>query len=152
MLGPSYGQTKPDHRYPSQFYFEDSIHVFWDQYPNPFSPPGIRDTDKGLVCGDLPFYCDLSDTVTVAFLGEKDSIVYEASIQSRKPPSFSFCYWLAGPRIDPQHLPAQYIRGRSGENFKLLLIVQGRKKCLRESRICIPKDWYCWIDESRYKE
>ena len=151
MLGPSYGQVKSECIYPYQFYFEDSVHVFWTRYPNPFSPPGVSETSKGLMCGDWSFYCDLSDTVTVAFLGEKDSIVYEATIQSRKPPYFGFCYWLAGPRIDPYNLPAQYIRGRSGEHFKLLLIVQGRKKCLRESRMYIPKDWYCWIDESRYK-
>ena len=140
-------QVKPQNRYSAQRYWEDSVHVFWTWYPNPFSPPTLKDTSKGMMCGGLTFYCDLSETVTVAFLTESDSLAYEASIVSRKPPYFDLCYWLAGPRIDPRHLPARKIRGRSRDQFKLLLTVRGRKKCVRHYGITVPKDWYCWIDD-----
>ena len=148
----SYGQGKPENRYPLQSYIEDSAHVFWTWYPNPFSPPSIRDTGKGMICGGLSFYCDLSETVTVAFLKEKDSVVYEATIRLLQPPHFSLCYWLAGPQVDLHRLPSYYMRSDSSQEYRLLLLVHGRGKCVRESGIFVPQHWCCWIEGiTRYK-
>ncbi len=132
------------HRIRGQKYIEDSAHVYWDNYPNPFSPPTVRDTGKGLMCGELGFYCDLSDSVEVTFLQSNDSIVYQTMvIQSR--PSFALCYWMAGPKIDHRSLPTRYFRAPSNEQIKIFLSVGGRKKNLRKAGFQVQKGWYYWI-------
>jgi len=147
IVDQTIGQEKVDNRYPYQFYFEDSTHIYWTWYPNPFSGSTLKDTSKGSFCGGLGFYCDNSDTVTVTILTEKDSVVYERVVESQNSPQFELCYWLAGPRINLNRLPVHYFRGDSEKHFKILLSVQGRRKCVRESGINLSKNWYCWIDD-----
>jgi hypothetical protein len=147
LVERSHAQVKPENRYPFQSYCEDSAHVFWTWYPNPFSPPTINDTSKGMICGGLTFYCDLSDTVTIALLNTNDSVVYEAPVRLSSPPHFSLCYWLAGPKVDIQGLPSHYFRSDSQQKYRLLLVVHGRRKCVTEYGIFLPANWYCWIDD-----
>ena len=143
-------QVTPENRYPKQVCFEDSSRVFWTWYPNPFCPPTVGDTGRGLICGGLTFYCDLSDSVGVAFVEKNDSIVYTATVKTATPPHFSLCYWLAGPHVRTQSLPARYFRSNSDEQLKLLLIVHGRRKSLLKGPP-IQRGWYYWMDERRPK-
>jgi hypothetical protein len=140
-----------EHRIPGQTYIEDSAHVYWDSWPNPFSPPTITDTGKGLMCGTLTFYCDLSDSVEVAVVTERDSVVYSTTVFSPKPPYFDLCYWVAGPKIDRQSLPSSYFRAPSDITLRLVLVVGGRWK---NSRVFFRgggrRDWYYWIDRRDY--
>jgi hypothetical protein len=149
IVTDAFSQIKPDIRYPFQIYFEDSVHVFWTQYPNPFSPttmvPGRTENRKGSYCGDLSFYCDLSDSVTVVALDQADSAVYSTQLKSKYSPNFSVCYWLAGSQISLTQLPHSYIRSNSLSIQKLMLVVSGRNKALRSYGINIPKGWYFWL-------
>lgn len=140
-------QSSPN-RYPNQVCFEDSLDVFWTYYPNPFSPPTVKDTGVGFINLGLTYYCDLSDSVEVALIGSNDSIVYSAIIISPKSPHFDVAYWVAGPKVSKHSLPANYFRGIRDENLKLLLIVDGRWKSRRERGIQVKKGWYYWIDNS----
>ena len=88
---PAFSQLKNANRYPNQFYIEDSIHVCFTCYPNPFSPPTITDSTKGLFCGTNTFYCDISDTVLVIYQNIADSVVYCKKVISKSPPEFSYC-------------------------------------------------------------
>ena len=137
------------HHSRGQKYIEDSAHVYWDDWPNPFSPPTVRDSTKGLMCGDLSFYCDLSDSVEVAVVTKHDSILYRTTVTSDKPPYFSLCYWMAGPKINPQSLPASYFKAPSKGNLKLVLIVGGRWKNIRGFHLNGSRGWYYWIDRRR---
>ncbi len=140
-------QVPAQNRFPYQRFFEDSTHVFWTWYPNPFSPPTVANTKKGQICGGLTFYCDLSDTVLVAFVSKSDSILYEAPLTSTNPPYFSLCYWIGGPRVSLELLPSKYFRSDFNEKIKLLLVVRGRWKSLRGIGITVQNGWYYWIDE-----
>ena len=107
--------------------------------------PGRTENRKASYCGDLSFYCDLSDTATVVAFDEKDSALYSIQLKSRIPPNFSLCYWLAGSQISPTQLPTHYIRGDSIRIDKLMLVVSGRKKALRNYQIHVPRGWYFWL-------
>ncbi len=145
----SFSQKYEKYRHHNQFYFEDSTHVFWTWLPNPFSPPTITDSSKGLYCGDFTFYCDLSDTVLITFVQNNDSIVYYKPIVSSCPPHFGLCFWYGGPNLNPSELPDQYYRNVTDKKLKLLIIVNGRKKCMRD--YSFKKDWYFWLNESKTK-
>ena len=128
--------------YPYQHFIEDSTNVFWTFYPNPFSPPNITDTSKGLMCGQYTFYCSISDTVLLAFQNEKDSIVYTKELYSPSS-DFGICLWIAGPKINQNELPKEYFQSNEKEKIKLILIVNGHKKCYREMYTVNRK--YYWI-------
>jgi hypothetical protein len=145
QLKPDSGAVKPENRYPLQTFLEDSGHVFWTSYPNPFSPPTITETTMGMVYSGFSFYCDLSDTVTVGLLGERDSILYAADMISVGSPHFMLAYCFAGSRFPVDQLPHRYFRSGSGRQYKVLLSVRGRPKCIRAYGIYVPKDWYCWL-------
>jgi hypothetical protein len=146
----SMGQIKSEHRLPWQIYLEDSAHVFWTAYPNPFSSPTIRDTSVGLMHTGLTFYSDLSDTVTIAFLGKNDSTIY--SVNLTDGPDYELAYYLAGPNYDTRKLPHQYLRADSTQMYKLLLIVNGRPKNIRGSSVYIPRGCYCWVNNQSHKK
>lgn len=134
------------HRYRFQTYFNDSSHVFWTSYPNPFSPPTVRDTGKGLICGNLTFYCDLSDSVEVALVAEDDSIVYQTIVKSQTPPYFSLCYWVAGEKAQIRSMPSRYYKSGKDGRLKALLIVNGKKKSMHEIGIPVRNNRYYWIE------
>jgi hypothetical protein len=140
-------QGNQDHRAPGQTYIEDSTHIFWTQYPNPFSPPTILDATKGMICGSLTFYCDLSDTVAVSIVGENDSVLTVTRKVTFRPPGFHLCYWLAGAKIDPDRVPKQHFRALLDSRLNILLSVNGRKKNILPGAISVPKGWYCWLDD-----
>ena len=152
FVGQVQTQVRGVPRFPYQPHFEDSAHVFFTAYPNPFSPPTVRDTGKGLICGGGQFYCDLSESARIAFVDENDSTVYTTTVKSSTPPQFSFCYWLAGPRVRKELLPSKYIRSDVDMELKTLIIVRGRRKCLAEHGMFIQKGWYYWIDEQVTKK
>ncbi len=143
-----FSQLKEGNRYPNQIYIEDSASVFWTIYSNPFSPPTIiepidYDTAKTLDCySSSTFYCELSDTVLVAFQNESDSIYYSKYIISKQPPYFTYCFWVAGSKINPNKLPEKYFHCSEGQKFKIVLIVNSRKKCFKEFR---SSNKYIWI-------
>jgi hypothetical protein len=137
-------QSKKEIRFPHQHYIEDSTDVFWTWYPNPFSPPTITDSTKRLFCGQYSFYCDISDTVLIAFQNEVDSIVYSVKIIAKVPQYFSFCTWIAGSLFTPKELPKFYFRGKGADMLKLVLIVDGRKKCY--TKFSISDKRYYWIN------
>jgi hypothetical protein len=145
-------QVQPQHRYPKQRHFEDSARVFWTSYPNPFSPPTVKDTTKGLIYGDLTFYCDLSDSVEVAFVTKNDSIVHRATIRTAKPPYFSVGYWVAGENIRQASLPPSYFKPNRDEHLRLVLIVGGRWKTIRELGIPVQRGRYYWIDTRKHSK
>jgi len=129
-----------------QTYIEDSAHVYFTDYPSPIAPPTVRDDEMGYVCYlGKSFHCDLSNSVLVAFVNEKDSILYSALVKSKNPPSFTYCCWLAGPRIGKEILPKKYFRGDGRSKIKLFLIVRGRRKCSVEATFA--DGWYYWIDD-----
>jgi hypothetical protein len=139
-------QVKPENRYPSQIYFEDSLRVFWTWYPNPFSPSTSNQIYRSY--GQFTFYCDLSDTVIVAFVESKsDSIVYKTIVKTANGPHFALCYWTAKPEIDPSILPLHHFRSESDQELRLLLIVQDRSKARREIGVKISKGWYCGVGD-----
>lgn len=135
------------YRLQGQKYLEDSAHVYWTSYPNPFSPLVVRDTEKGDICGDYTFFCDLSDTIGIAFVTNNDSIVYQAKIFSPTEHNFFLCYWMAGPKIQARSLPPTYFRALSDDRLSVLLIVGGREKNIREGALSVTKGWYYWIDD-----
>ena len=145
-------QTAAHNRFLSQTYFGDSSHVFWTWYPNPFSPatiiPGRTENRKVSYCGDLSFYCDLSDSVTVVAYDQTDSAVYSIQVVSKIPPNFSLCYWLAGSQISPTQLPRSYVRGDSLSINKLMLVVSGKNKALRSYHVYVPEGWYFWMQSA----
>jgi hypothetical protein len=141
-------QVLREHRYPKQTTIEDSTHVFWTSYPNPFSPPTLKDTSKALIYGDLTFYCDLSDTAEVALVARNDSIVYSATVVAAKPPHFSIGYWVAGRNSDQRSLPASHFTSSVDDHLKVLLIVHGRRKVLRDVGIPVKKGMHYWIESS----
>jgi len=145
QLKPDRGIVKPQNRYLLQTFLEDSTRVFWTWYPNPFSPPTIAETTMGTVYSGFSFYCDLSDTVTVGLLGERDSILYAADMISSGSPHFTLAYCFAGARFPVDQLLGRYSKSQSDRQYKLLLSVRGRAKCVRESGVYVPKDWYCWL-------
>ena len=104
-----FSQPNAKNIYPYQHFIEDSTNVFWKFYPNPFSPPNITDTSKGLMCGQYTFYCSISDTVLLAFQNEKDSIVYTKELYSPSS-DFGICLWIAGPKINQNELPQEYFQ------------------------------------------
>jgi hypothetical protein len=97
----------------------------------------------------LTFYCDLSDTVTISFLGDKDSVLYSADIISIDSPHFSLAFCLAGSRYSVSQLPERYFRSPSSKQYRLCLSIAGRPKCIRENGLYVPKDWYCWLFQAR---
>ena len=147
LLGQNTEKIRPEPRYQSQSYFEDSINVYWTSFPNPMSTPYLRDSSKVSLCGIWSFHCEISDTVTVALLGEKDSVIYETTGHTLNPPHFGFCFWLAGPRFDPKFLPDHFIVGSVWRFSNIALIVNGRKKCMRSIHIDISgaSPLYGWI-------
>ena len=145
----SQSQRTIQHRYSKQTYLDDSIHVYWNQFPNPFSPPTVTSTKKCFIQGDLTFYCDLSDSVEVAFITKKDSIVHKAVVTSSKPPYFSIGYWVAGPNISQHLLPISYFLPRSDDNIRLVIIVGGRWRSIRQSGIQVRSGWRYWIDSPK---
>ncbi len=136
-----------EHRLPGQKYFEDSTHVYWNHYPNPMAPPTVSDTGKGRICGDIVFYCDKSDSVDIAFVTMKDSIVYQLTIPSWSKHVYSLCYWKAGPNVQVQSLPQNHYQALANERLGLLLIIDGRKMALKEGALSVRKGWYYWIDD-----
>jgi hypothetical protein len=143
--GSRVADEKSGNRYPMQTSVEDSSHVYWTWYPNPFSPPIITDTTMGVVNSGLTFYCDLSDTVTVALLGESDSVLYAAESISKRYPHFSLAFCYAGARFPAAKLPQRYFKSRSTEQYRLSLSVRGRVKCIRRVGVYVPEGWYCWL-------
>ncbi len=146
------GQESQRNRCPGQVYLEDSTHVFWTWYPNPFSPPGVRDTTTGLMCRDLTFFCDLTDSVQVAMVEGDRDIVNEATVTSNIAHDFSVCYWVAGPHTKQSLLPPDCFKRENKIPLSMLLIVKGRKKCLALGIPNIPQGWYCWIDEGHRRK
>lgn len=143
-----YAQANEKIRFPNQHYVEDSTTVFWTWYPNPFSPPTVivpidYDTVKSKNCISPTFYCELSDTVLVAFQNESDSIYYNKYIVSKIPPYFKFCLWVAGSKTDYNELPEKYFYCKEGEKFRIFLIVGDRKKCYKEFE---NLNKYIWIE------
>jgi len=133
-------------RRPQQLYIEDSTHVFWLQYPNPFSPPTIRDSTMGCIYGDYEFYCDIADTVDILLIDANDSVLTACSVASRhRPHYFSAYYCLAGKDITPSRVPKQAVRVSDTSQFAVVLSVHGRKKTVHPLHIYVPKGWYCWI-------
>jgi hypothetical protein len=149
-LGISWSQEKEYNGYrpTDQFYLEDSTRVFWTSYPNPFSPPTVLDSTKGMLCGGLTFFCNLSDTVEVALIGECDSILCVAKFVSNTPPWFSICWWRAGPRLERNQLPKTYFRGNADTKLGILLLIDGRRKNFRRDVIHVSNGWYCWLEDS----
>jgi hypothetical protein len=151
LFGQEIAPQRQPSRYPFQSYIEDSTHVFWTSYPNPFSPPTVSDSGMARIHG-LTFYCDISDTVTVSLLGGRGSVLYEASVESQGSPHFTMTYWPAGPRAPSHKLPAHFFRADSAATFGLLLSVGGHRKCSRQKGIDLLKGWYCWIDTKTPKK
>jgi hypothetical protein len=149
FLATAQSQESKQHRYPKQTYVEDSARVYWDSYPNPFSPPTVTDTGRGLIKGELTFRCDISDSVEIAFITKNDSIVHKATVHSSKPPYFSVGYWVAGPNARQQSLPTSYFKPSSDSYLRLVIIVEGRWKSIRERGISVRKGWHYWIDTRR---
>jgi len=139
------------HRDPNQKYFDDTTHIFWTSYPNPFSPPTVRDTGKGLVCGNLTFYCDLSDSVEVAFVTEDDSIVYQTTVTSQMPPYFSLSHWVAGEKVRIQSIPSHYYKSSKDGHIKALLILDGQKKSIQEIGISVKNGRHYWLEAQKPK-
>jgi hypothetical protein len=142
-------QDMQKNRYPNQVYFEDSTHIFWTWYPNPFSPPTLKDTGKGLVYGDFTFYCDFTDSVDVALVTKNDSVVHHAYLKTARPPYFFVGLWVAGPMVTEQSLPASYYKPNADEYLRPVLIVGGRWKSLRALGIPVKRGWHYWIDQTR---
>jgi hypothetical protein len=147
---PMRAQVVPWPRHPNQKYIEDSIHVYFinlydPSYPDPFSPPTVSDSGKGIICGGGFFYCDLSESALLAFVNDNDSIIYSAIVRSSKPPDFSFCYWKAGPRAKTTLLPREFYRSKLTGKVKVVLSIAGRRKCLSE--FAVEKGWSYWIDD-----
>jgi hypothetical protein len=140
-------QYPQDYRTPNQICIEDSTRIFWTNYPNPFSPPTIKDTTQGMICGGFTFYCDLSDTVEVSLIGENDSVLTTTRIITHKPPNYSFCYWMAGSNVALTSIPTEHFKATSNSQLNVLLSVNGRKKNIRLKVIYIPKGLYCWIND-----
>lgn len=126
-----------------QHYFEDSANVYWTTHPNPFAPPTISETSKGLFCGANTFHCSLSDTVLVAFQNQFGLTLYNKKVVSKLAPFFNLCFWIAGSQISPLELPESYYHTNSLQKIYLVLIVNGRKKCYKE--ITISDKRYYWI-------
>lgn len=137
----TYSQVKDIYRYPYQQYFEDSTHVYWTWYPDPFAPPTLTDSTKGSYCGQFSFDCDLSDTVLVTIQNEIDSLVYCLKVISKLPPHFSLCIWVAGKYFDSNYLPNFYFRSDHEERYTLALNVKGHKKCSRQFGV-LPDNYY----------
>ncbi len=147
------GQELKNHRRRNQVYFEDSTHVFWTSWPIPFSPPTVTRTTKGIMCGYLTFYCDLTDSVQVAIVdGDTTDIVNEATVTPDSGHFFSVCYWVAGPRFPQDQLPPVWFKRKNKWPLSVLLIVNGRKKCLTVGVGNLPQGWYCWIDEGHSRK
>ncbi|HUI30128.1 MAG TPA: hypothetical protein VLX91_07915 [Candidatus Acidoferrales bacterium] len=146
------GQELKDHRSRHQVYFEDSTHVFWTSWPTPFSPPTVTRTTKGLMCGYLTFYCDLTDSVQVEIVdGDTADIVNEATVTPDSGHDFSVCYWVAGTSFPQDQLPSNCFKRKDKYALSVLLIVNGRKKCLTVGVGNLLQGWYCWIDEGHRK-
>ncbi len=134
------------YRYKFQKYFDDSTHIFWTEYPNPLAHRGMRgDTSKIRICGDLDFYCDLSDSVEVAFVTENDSIVYRTIVFSKYRPDFGVCYWIAGNKARKEILPSNYFKPNKDGIINILLIVNNQKKSMRTIGIPVKAGQYYWI-------
>jgi hypothetical protein len=147
------GQETKEHRRRYQVYFEDSTHVFWTSWPNPFSPPAVTRTTKGLMCGQVTFYCDLTDSVQVAIVdGDTSDIVTEVTVTPDSGHDFSVCYWVAGPLFQQGQLPSNCFKRKTKYPLSWLLFVNGRKKCLTLGVGNLPQGWYCWIDEGHRKK
>ncbi|MBS4028170.1 MAG: hypothetical protein KGZ58_05960 [Ignavibacteriales bacterium] len=149
LIATTQSQLSKQHRYFKQTYLEDSVHVYWNEFPNPFSPPTVTNTNKGFIRGDITFYCDISDSVEVALITKKDSIVHKTTLKSSKPPYFSAGYWVAGANISQQSLPTSYFQPSSDGYLRWVIIVGGRWKSIRERGIEVRKGWHYWIDTGR---
>ena len=139
-------QVSPENRYPTQVYYEDSTRVFWTAYPYPLGLPTMTETVRYHIVSPFSFYCDLSDTVELAFVASNGFIVCTGMLTSSTPPYFSVSYWTAGPRVQAESVPAEHFRTESDEHLNMLLIVRGRHKCLRDGMF-LQKGWYLWIGE-----
>jgi hypothetical protein len=139
------GTLNGRNRYPFQTFVEDSSHVYWTWYPNPFSPPTVTTTTAGVIQSGLTLYCDLCDTVSVALLGDRDSVIYSSRMITLTPPHFDVAFTYAGPRYADSLLPARYFRSQHDGDYKVAISVKGRRKCVREQGIFMRKDWYCWL-------
>jgi hypothetical protein len=141
-------QDAKEHRRRFQIYYEDSTNVYWTSWPNPFSPPTVTRTTKGLICGYLTFFCDLTDSVQVAIVdGDTSDIVNEATATPDSGHDFSVCYWVAGPLFPRDQLPPDCFKRKDKYPLSVLLIVNGRQKCLTVGVGDLPQGWYCWIDK-----
>ncbi len=139
-------QTYEKARYRPQAYYGDSAHVFWTAYPNPFYP-SVDKEGRVKSCGDLSFYCDLSDSVVVALLAENDSVVYQSTVRTSTPPGFSLCYWVADEKTSPVALPEHFFKAERDERVRWLLIAGGKWKCARQWGNRLSKGKYYWLDE-----
>ena len=145
-------QEAREHRRRHQVYYEDSTHVFWTSRPYPFSPPTAEPTTKCIMCGYLTFFCDLTDSVQAAIVdGDTTDIVNEATVTPDSGHAFSVCYWVTGPRYPQNQLPPNSFKRKNKWPLSVLLIVNGRKKCLTVGVPNLPLGGYCWIDEGHRK-
>lgn len=142
-----WSQPSEKNRYPNQIYFQDSTHVFWTWYPNPFSPPtiSVNDSLRIVRSSHYSWYCDISDTCTFAIIGNEDSILYSAKVTSKYKPNFGCFLSTALPKYLPYKLPENYVKVDSSAYYNLSLIVNGKKQSTRKDGIYLNKDWYYWI-------
>lgn len=132
-------------RRPGQVHYEDSLHVFRSHWPNPFSPPTLAESSKGCITGEHAFYSDISDTVDVLLVDERDSVVYSYSDASQRPPHFSVSYCLAGSQVSQQAVPEAAFRPLKDSNLWVVLSVDGRRKAMHPSTIIVKRGWSCWL-------
>jgi hypothetical protein len=132
-------------RWPGQLYIEDSVHVFWVQYPNPFSGPTVTDSTQGCFQGDHSFYCDLAETVEVLLVNEKDSVVSVASTASPHPPRFSVSICVAGKKVRHDSVPERAFRAPRDSRLSVVLSVRGHRKVIHPWPITVLKGHYCWV-------
>jgi hypothetical protein len=148
VMGRFYGQVNQDTILPSQTYIEDSTHVYWTWYPNPFSPPTVLNPDTSIwgLYTLYTFYCDLPDSISVALIDSNRNIVYSTNSGPMERSNYGVAPMLAGPHVRSAKLPAQYFQEKNGGSYDLMILVSGRPKTIRGvADIRIEKGQYFWM-------
>ena len=134
------------HKY--QIYLQDSVDVFWTQYPDPFSNPACK--DRYVVSQAYTFKCFLNGVLEIGFIDSiTDSIIYkfkQPQISEKLKYNDYFWIWHAYSYSDTANFPAEYFRSLSLNPVNLALMVDDSIKTILPIQHVVPVNEYCFIN------
>lgn len=133
-------------KFVQQFFDEDSTHIFWTRYPDPFCCPCPKGTTP--ITQAMNFFCGLPGRVEIGILDCKnDTIVhkYEFPRDSQSNYTFWACYSESSIKDMSTKLKYKFLSKQMDADtegsFKFVLMLNDKKKAVWPIAIPYKKDW-----------